>query len=221
MTITLDTTSGSNTFGGSAGAKSVSLTIGSGSNRLLVALIGIYNQTLSSVTYNGVAMTLDPAFPISNGTQRAYIYYMLDSSLPSAGTYSLIVTPNSSGGYGAFACVSMFGAKQAAPEATGSGSSTGSPTSWANNITPLTNGAWIFDVSCGFDRTFTPGAGQTEIFDVKDGTTAGSAGSRKELASAGLTTMGQTPSSGTSYAQAIAAFAPFVETPSGNFFSFF
>lgn len=224
MSITLDDVSGTNTFAASSSAKSVSHAIGSGANRLLIALIGIRIATLSSVTFNGTAMNLVSGFPIASGGTpdfRLYIYYLLDASLPSAGTYNLTATPSGSGGYGVMGCLSVFGAKQDAPEATGSGSSTSSQSYWANNITTLTNGAWIFELSQGYDRTFTPTTPQTEIFDVKDGTNTGVGASRKEFATAGATTMGQTPNSSTPYAQGIVAFAPFVDSYGGNFFPYF
>lgn len=221
MGIALDALSATNTFANNAVAKTAALTIGGGSNRALVAFVGIRDATVSAITFNGVALSLPGAFPIANGgtaNLRSYIYYLLDASLPAAGTYNLSVTP-SVACWGNICCVSLTGVRQIAPEATGSGFSTGTPASWANNITPLSAGAWIFEASFSNDRTFTPDGAQTERFDFKDGTAHALAVSSKELAIPALTTMGQTPNSGTPYAQAIAAFAPAL--PTAGFFQFF
>ena len=214
MPISLDALSATNTFANSASAKTAALALGSGGNRIVVAFIGIRDATPSTITFNGVAMTL--GISVANGGTpnfRSYIYYLLNASLPAAGTYDLSVTP-SVACWGNIACLSLFGVRQVALEAAGSGSSTGTPTSWANSITTLSNYAWIVEASFSNDRTFTPTSPQIERFDFKDGSATGIGVSSKEFVTAGATTMEQTPDTGTAYAQVLAACAP----ASGGFF---
>lgn len=206
--ITLDAVSGVTLFANSNIERTTSLVLGSGANRAVVGFVSLHTSALTTVRFNGVAMTLAKQ-KFSGGTpdMRTYIYYMLDADLPAAGTYNFAVDPEVAGRGGIY-CLSLFGVKQDVPDATGEGASTTSVSSWANSITTVTPGAWIFDCNCANDRTFTPTSPQTERFDFVDSTISGHAGSSKEQASAGATTMGQTPSSATAYAQAIAAFAP-------------
>lgn len=206
--ITLDAVSGTTTFANSAATKSVSLVLGSGSNRMVVGFVPIVTATPSTIQFNGVNMTLAKSKSNTAASpKRGYIYYILEANLPVAGTYNFSVTPSAACRGGIY-CLSLFGVAQSAPEATGEGSSDAGVASWLNNITTLTDGAWIFDCNCGNDRTFAPTSPQVERFDFKDSTATGHAGSSKEFATAGATTMGQTPDASTDYAQAIAAFAP-------------
>lgn len=218
MAITVENLSATNTFANSGSAKTASLTIGGNSNRIVVAFIGMGGATPSTVTFNGVNMTLGKSESNTEATaKRSYIYYMLESSLPSAGSYNLSVTP-SAACYGNICCFGIYGALQEAPHATGGGNSNSAAASWANNITPTKNDSLILEVSFANDRTFTPTSPQVEMFDFKDGSATGFGVSRKELTTAALTTMEQTPSSSTAYAQALVALAPAVDS---GFFLFY
>ena len=204
MAITFDAISGTNTFANSGAAKTVTLTIAEDAD-LVVAVFSV-NAVPDAITFDGTGMTLAKAK--SNGAGLlAQVYYMLKADLPGAGTYTLSIDP-SAASFGAMGCFSLIGVKQAAPEATGEGSSTSSQASWANNITSITDGAWGVDAIGLNDRTGTVDGGQVERFDVLDGSAQGMFASTKPIASAGLTTMGWTPSTASPYAQAIAAFAP-------------
>ena len=206
MTIALDAVSSTQTFNASSATRTVSLTIGGGSNRLIVAFVPMYGSVAPSVVnFDGSAMTL--ATSKVEGSYRAYIYYMLESSLPSAGTYNLSVTPSTSARGGIF-CLSLTGVAQQPPEAIATGSSATAQSSWSRSITTLTDGAWVFDCNTGNDRSFTPTSPQIQLFDFLDGTISGHVGSRKDVPTAGATSMGQTPSASTPYAQSVAAFAP-------------
>lgn len=196
---------GSNTFAGSSAAKTASLVLGGQSNRIVIVTAGSIDGTLNTPTFNSVNMTAVSGSPRTSGVIRAYMWYMLEASLPGAGTYDASVTPGGTGRTGGFGVYYIYSATQAAPEATGGG--TGSAASWTNNITTVTNNAWISDVVASSNRTYTADGGQTERFDVTDGTDATFAASTKVLATAGLTTMGWTPSSSTGYSHHIAAFA--------------
>ena len=196
---------GSNTFAGSSAAKTASLVLGGESNRIVIVTAGSIDGTLNTATFNGVNMTAVSGSPRTNGVIRAYMWYMLEAALPGAGTYDASITPGGTGRTGGFGVYYIYDASQAAPEATGGG--TGTSAGWTQNITTVTDNAWIADVVTSADRTYTVAGGQTERFDVTDGTDATFAASTKVLATAGLTTMGWTPSSSTNYAHHIAAFA--------------
>ncbi len=218
MAIAFDAASGTNVFGNSGSAKTVSLTIGGGSNRVVVALVSMrFAQSVSAITFNGVAMSLAKVQDDTT-TFKTYIYYLLEANLPSAGTYTLSVTP-SAATWGGIACLSLSGVKQSAPEATDGGFSSTAVASWSNQIATLSAGAWVIDAVACNDRTFTPNGSQVERFDFMDATTAGQYMSTLITTTAGTYNMGETPSTSTAYAQAIVAFAPFVET--SNFFLFF
>lgn len=214
MAIAFDAVSTTNTFGASAAAKTVSLTIGSGSNRMVIALIGIDNNGGFSPTptFNGQTMTL--AGTANNGILYVYIYYILEANLPAAGSYILSIDPVTAGSGGIW-CVSLSGVAQQAPEATGTGNNAGSVASWSNSVTTLTANAMAVDISMSYDRTFTPSAGQTERADFKDSTAYGMCGSTKPIAAVGASSLGWTPDVSAPYAQFIAAFAEYV-APTSN-----
>lgn len=206
MGILLGAVGGSNTFANSAAAKTAALVLGGESNRIVIVTASSLEGTLGTPTFNGVNMTAVSGSPRTNGVIRAYMWYMLEAQLPGPGTYDVSLTPGGTGRQGGLGVHYIHGAKQQAPEAIGGGTGSGA-SSWANSITTLTDGAWIVDVVGSSDRSYTPGLGQTERFDVIDGGDASFVCSTKILATAGVTTMGQTPSSATNYSQHIAAFA--------------
>lgn len=208
--------SGTNTFGNSSAAKTVSLSLGTENNRILIAFVTIINDaTVSSITFNGVAMStakFQSNAEAAATRKNAGIYYLLNASLPSSGTYNLSVTP-SKACYGGIACFYIYDAAQEAPTTSGN-STTSSVSNWTNSIVTTKDDCFIVDVNSINDRTFTPTSPQIEEFDFLDGTTAGQAISRKTSSSAGSINMGQTTSASTPYAQAIAAFAGIVTTVS-------
>ena len=189
-------------------------TIGGGSNRLLVVLIGIEaplgNTTINDVTYDSVSMT--SAVQNLTGTSfhmRTAVYYILDADLPSAGTYTVSITASLAQNIQA-GVISITGAAQQAPEATANSGDGQSGDDWIETqITTLTDGAWIFDVvGSGSAVTFTPNSGQTERFDVT-GPSSGTAGGTKEVATAGPEVINwTTDTSSNRISHSLAAFAP-------------
>ncbi len=197
-------------------------TIGSGDNRLLV--VGVENEdgtaadaVTSGVTYNGVAMTQAVSVAATNATSNhVSLWYLLEASLPVAGTYNVVVTTTGITDNRIGGSVDFADMKQAAAEATNTQAST-SPTSPFNtNITTITDGAIVVDaigsgtVSAGFSTNQT---GQIERYN--SGSTGGGstgAGSSKTVATAGVTTMGWDVVSASRLAHVVAAFAP-ADTP--------
>jgi parallel beta-helix repeat protein len=104
-------------------------TVGGGSDRLLVVCIAVeedsFDANVSTVTYNGVAMTNAVDRIVGSTTDlNVEIWYMLDASLPPTGSYDVVITcPDIVGTSDILAsAISVTGAAQAGPEATaGSG----------------------------------------------------------------------------------------------------
>lgn len=148
-------------------------TIGSGSNRkLLVAAmleVGPAGTTsTATVTFNGVAMTL--AVDGGQGTSsfnkaRGLIYYLDESFLPSAGTYTVSVTFS---GTSPTRCwgrsLSVTGSSSGDPTSTASFATTTGTTSQTTSISTAGVGGFFFDsVAFADGSTPTANAQQTNI----------------------------------------------------------
>lgn len=96
-------TAASNSIDGSAvTSMSFSYTISGNANRVLVVGVGLQHSTdptVSSVTYNSVTMTEAVSISNSGGAakNRSALYYLLESSLPSSGSYTVQI--NTTGMY--------------------------------------------------------------------------------------------------------------------------
>lgn len=201
--IVRDSTASGNTLGSTL---TISHTLGTGSNRIVV--FGLENEfgSIDAVTYDGVAM--NQAVSITTGGRVSQIYYLLDASLPSAGTYNAVATISSPGAGTVGGVTSYFGVKQQAPEVTNTGSATSTAISTA--IVTLTSNALIVDSVYGSEITsFTPsGAGQSERWDTQavSGSMSG-AGSEIFTTTAGSYTLSWTAGTTVDFRHAIAAFA--------------
>ncbi|TYO97131.1 putative CxxxxCH...CXXCH cytochrome family protein [Geothermobacter ehrlichii] len=76
-------------------------TIGGGTDRLL--LVGVAfddrnGETVTSVTYNGIALTQLRADNTATSNARTELWYLKDASLPAAGTYDVVVTLSTASG---------------------------------------------------------------------------------------------------------------------------
>ncbi|MEE9173768.1 MAG: hypothetical protein V3U30_02190, partial [Thermoplasmata archaeon] len=114
--------------------------IGGGSNRLLVVACGVEDDTIDSITYNGVTMD-GPAVTRAVGVQYGAIWWMNETNLPVAGSYqvsaSTVGTPTD------INCIatSVTGAAQTVPEATASSDDGETGAGSINtDITTLTDG---------------------------------------------------------------------------------
>lgn len=154
--------------------ETVSCTVGSETNRALVCAVTYEdnNGSLSTVTYNGSAMTSAAAASVQ-GTNSAQIFYMTGSTspaLPSSGTYNVVATATSdeaSNGGLQVACAYLSGAEQGAPEVFGATALGGAVIS--DTITFSDNGDILFKAtttSSGI-RTATHGQGSwTETMEL-------------------------------------------------------
>lgn len=188
--ITFDSVSSD--FINSGSSFNLSHTLGSGSNRIVLATYTQENNSssCSSITYNGSNMT--KVGTVTNGANSAEIWYILEASLPSAGTYTVAFTCTGLQSW-TVSAISLFGAAQTAPEASASNTNTANA-SITSSITTLTNGAWVVDaIACGETGALSATeSGQTERHDLSAGTTMQGGSSTKEVATAGSTNMSWT-----------------------------
>jgi hypothetical protein len=181
---------------------SVSHTLGSSTNRAVIAffcLHGATSYTITQAKYNNVNMVLAGSGICPALYSRAiaiYAYYLLEANLPAAGTYTC--TFQSSAGYaGGLLVLDLAGVVQSAPSYTATGNSRNPDLTGAYNYTinAAASTTLILDAtSTEINNTNTPDAGQTDVFGTVNET--GSTycwGSRKFASGAGSQTMGWTP----------------------------
>jgi len=190
--------------------------IGSYPNRVLVVGVGAEDAssadlTISSVTYNSVAMTPVAGSASSEGLgylQKTELYYMLESSLPAAGTYTVQITYSGDIDNRNAGAVSLAYVAQLSPEAVNTNSNSEASTI-TTNLTTLTNGSWIVDVvGCGNAGSFTTNAvDMVERWDTS-ALSASAAGSTKTVPATGVATISWIQSGANRLAHSAAAFAP-------------
>jgi uncharacterized repeat protein (TIGR02543 family) len=213
--IAFDSVSSSSHPSGSVTSLSWSHTLGSSSDRVVVVGLSLEDTNTAdlaaTVKFNGVTMT-----PVSNqitvGSStflRTQLYYLLNSSLPASGTYTVSVTFGGSVNGVTAGAISLSGVAQAAPEATATNSST-SASSLSTNINVLTAGAWVVDAVASGASTVTlssSASGMTQRYSLQ-GYGAGGAGATKSTSATGATTMSWSASTSSQMAHSLAAFAP-------------
>lgn len=135
-------------------------TVASGSDRVLVVVLQIWTgggtpATATSVTYNGVAMTLAKR---QSGTDRSVEIWVLAN--PDTGTHQISATL-SANSYGSGGAVSYQGVDQSTPvNTTGGGAGTSQNSS--QSITTSVNGCEIISGVAGSQSTYSPGNSETE-----------------------------------------------------------
>ncbi|MBD3322484.1 MAG: hypothetical protein GF350_15385, partial [Chitinivibrionales bacterium] len=217
-------------------------TIGGESNRVLIVGIAAFeykgsggscptpgNHVATSVTYNGADLTQITYVSDCgwSGDVRAEMWYLLESGLPSAGTYEIQVSFTSEVDPGQCGAITLSGVEQigTVPEVSDKETMhSGGFTTFSYPLTTLTDGAWIVDVSFpknGLSQynAQTPNqTNQEERIEVKN-YTAGLGMSTREIPTAGQAMMGWDVSvTANQLAYLFAAFAPAVEDsvpPSG------
>ncbi|MCK4786371.1 MAG: hypothetical protein KAV87_21615, partial [Desulfobacteraceae bacterium] len=189
-------------------------TIGSGSNRVLVVALANEDGSesdmqISSIKFNGLYMTYVSGSSIFYDPIKVDLYYMLESALPSAGTYTVEITYAGTVSDLIGGAISLVNVKQQAPEAVATNSD-GDNNVISTNITTQSNGAWVVDVVAHEkgENFITTTSGMVERWDEDSGAHTG-AGSTKPVASAGSTTMSWEFDGGTdAIIHSAAAFAP-------------
>lgn len=166
--IGFDAVAGANKSGTTV---TVPITVANNGNRVLV--VGVGSDTISgdcsasSVTYNGVALTLIDGGRYANQApgdptdDYISLWYLL---APDTGAHNVVVSFTNTPSNGASAvAISLYGVAQRAPEAfTKTLADANSPIS--ANITTLTNNSWLVDVFGNMNSATnaTAGSGQTE-----------------------------------------------------------
>jgi len=184
---------------------SYSHTIGSGSNRILIVGTssednGTEAATIpTGVTYNGVSMIKVTNSDVTVGSgpyNGSALWYLLEASLPSTGSYTVEVTHSEAQDGPSSGSMSFTGAKQEAPEQATTGSAV-SGSGKTTSITTQSANAMIVDVtSINNANTGTADeSGQTERWDEQVATAAGM-GSHRITTTAGSYNMTWTYSGG-------------------------
>ena len=132
----------------------------SGSNRVLFVKITYYDSmdTVSAVSYNGVAMTLIPGSDVANGQYHVEWYYLIN---PATGPNTVSVTMTGSVYDIGIASISVTDAHQTTPygtPVTGTGTGTTPSVVVASGATELV----LDGIAIVHSGTLTVGAGQTQ-----------------------------------------------------------
>lgn len=149
MAIAFDAAAGTGT-----NSSTLSFTVGSGSNRVLVVYVigDLTGDNLSGITYNGVAMSFVQKIRYP-GDRWTYLYIL---HAPATGTHNIVAS-------GLTFCnlfgISYTGANQSStPDSSSNTNTTGSP--WVMSTTVVTTGCWLVGAVYGTDpisTTVTPG----------------------------------------------------------------
>lgn len=184
-----------------------SLAVGSGTNRILMVAF-IVNRagapTISSVTYNGVAMTATSNSPNST-FQFLYVYYLAN---PASGTNNVVITLNSSIEIHACAASYTGAAQTGIPDAVAT-QTAGSGTSATLTATTIADNSWMF----GIFRNDSAGNGSAGVGTIQRASMTGQAScddSGAALTPPGSNSIQETwTGSATNYSLGL-SFAPFV-----------
>ena len=136
-----------------------------GTNRLMLVGISMNpsGESVSSVTYNGVNLTHVGTQEDGSATTRVEIWQLV---APDTGTHDVIVNFSNSGHKGAAVGVMTFnGVNQTTPTLSFAGDS-GMSTSASTTVASATDDLVFGVVAVDKGTTVTPGAGQTEYWDI-------------------------------------------------------
>lgn len=201
-------------FSGGTGNISGSFTT-SGSNRLLLVGIGWAedsSNTVDTITYNGVTLTkIGEVLNYSSGgnPRSIALYYLIN---PASGSNTLAITRSTStNGFYAYAASYTGVLQSGALDASDTGSTTTGDT-YADSLTSVTDGCWHLWFVGAFNDIPTAGASTTArgdgvyTFALMD--------SNSEKTPAGSVTLNAALTGNSYWANVIAAFKPFVGSPS-------
>ena len=167
--------------------RTLAINVGTGSNRgLFVAVAWDDTETISSVTYAGVAMNLEVNLEAFT-TRNTSIYSLAN---PTSGLNNVVVTMSAGAVVGTGA-TALTDVNQTNPGGTTGSNSVDNQTGVSQAITTTTDNSWIFAALNYENGTGTPAVdtGQTERFNL-DGTGVWELGSTSETTTAGSYTDG-------------------------------
>jgi len=190
--------------------------IAAGSDRILVVGVAVEDSStadanITSVTYNGAALTAVPSSKISGGGTgiiQTQLFYLLNANLPASGAFNVVVSMQGAVDGIVAGATSLAGVSQTAPAPVATKVDTSGADFISTNITTTVANAWVVDVvGSGNSGSFTAGSGQTERWDIAASGMTG-ATSTKPLASAGTTSLGWTHSGANRLAHSLASLSP-------------
>lgn len=207
MALAVDATSTKNTGASPSSNPSWSHTC-TGSNLALFIGVGwsTASVTVSSVTYNGVALT-QVGTTATNSTGNAAIYRLI---APATGAHTAQVTFSGTASAWMWG-ISFTGADQTSPE-DGTNNNTGSTSPVSTAVTPTADGDYIIDMGVFLSNfSITVNSNQTQVlnlFNSSNATTGIGSYHTNPISPAASTTMQWTFSGTKSWAQTVAAVRP-------------
>jgi pectate lyase len=163
---------------------------------------------VSSITYNGVAMTAIPNSTATAGSStldRTQLFYLLN---PAAGAHTVAITFGGAVNGVSAGSVSLSGVAQSAPTAA-SINTAASGATISTSVAVGTAGSWLVDVANSGAGTavLTPGASQAKRWGISQ-SNSGGAGSTAAPATPGTSSVSWTAGSSSQLALSVAVFAP-------------
>ncbi|MBK7764284.1 MAG: hypothetical protein IPI46_13225 [Bacteroidetes bacterium] len=145
----------------------LSHTVGTGSNRLLMVGISQKNKTITGVTYGGTAMTLLDE-RITGTNARIHVYYMI---APPSGTADVVVTLSANPDKGIIVGATTFtGVNQAGGASTfGTWVENNLNNNTATIAATSATGELVYGVVAYRNTNMTLGAGQTSLWNIASG----------------------------------------------------
>ncbi len=176
--IAIDATSTSTTNTDASGHVTISFTVGTGTNRLLILGGTVDNNAITGVTYAGTALTQAVA-----DTQKPFasIWYLVN---PPSGTANVVVTSTALKG-AVIGVISFTGVDQTTPvPTTAKNDNVGGVTSPATvSITNANANAWVMDVAgSGNSAGLTNGASTTQRWSIAGSANSGASSTKGPLA---------------------------------------
>lgn len=216
--ITKDAVSHASSTGTAGNTLSWQHVLGSGGSRAVVVAVASTDSgtspdpsaVVSSVLFNGVYATPVPASVVFGGTSgnvQAQLFYLLESELPPAGTYTITVTLTGSVSGLQAGAISFVNVSQGPAEAVITHKDTSGANLISTAITTLTPNAVVVDVvEDNSVAVLTANAGQTAAWSASS--TLGTGGSSyKFVPTAGSATLGWAGSA-SRLVHSLASFAP-------------
>lgn len=193
--------------------------LGSGSRRAVIVATDDdnFSDTVTGVTYNGVAMTQFPTVsPIGdNGSNhKMTLWYLLEASLPTAGTYTVTATRNSSTSADLYiSAISYFDVLGSGfPDNSTNLAQASGSTSITTSLTTAHDNCWTLCVTRARGGSLSASTGSTQRGSII-GTAWGLFDSNGVIHPAGSTSMTQNGSSGQSITTIMISFTPGSVTP--------
>jgi hypothetical protein len=155
-------------FDGSGTSGSGSFTVGSGTNRILFCGLTLANSgdTLTSVTYNSVAMTQIGKKKDPSSNLWRYLYYLIN---PSSGSNTLAASSSTSTTSFNAVCSSYSGARQTGQPDSSATADASSATSVTGNTTSVADNSWAIMYGGNFNSALSAGTGSTLRVDSGGG----------------------------------------------------